>query len=534
MPTERRPEIQGGATRQSRRGLWFLFALLLTVYLLSAKGFSEVGDAETYFALAQNLVERGRVDLPPEAGLGSRIADSPTGVFTGPDGCLYVHFGLGYPLLEVPFYLLGRALVALLDSSSHAGLAQLAPRAAVSLCGPLLTAVTAVLVALLLLHLRLGLRPALAGGLLFGLGTMAWPYTKLGFYEPFLALCATTAVWTAVAYEKTGRWGWPLLCGFVLGWGLAAKVAFGQILPVLAIYILMAALRRNPATRIRQLALATLAGLAGLVPWLLLMGWYNALRTGSVLDFGYRAGLFGLDFSPQHFLSNLYAYTLGPGQGLFVYNPLLLLVLAAPLGLAPRGPRLLLGICALVGFILQVAWTQFDIWPWGPRYLLPFVPLLAVLATEGLIRCRHRPAGRAAATVLAAASVLVQLLAICAPYGRHLQRVVEGAGSTRAIVFDWRHFPLAGQAESLLNSALTPLSLAESGLAQGRTTEEFRRALRETPDFWWAYAWRLGAPWPWLLAGVLSLLGVALGSALGLRRVWQPSPKGGDDHGRSG
>jgi len=381
-----------------------------------------------------------------------------------------------------------------------------------------------VLVVLLLLRLRVRLRPALAGGLLFGLGTMAWPYAKLGFYEPLLAFCAAAAVWAAVAYGESGHWGWPLLCGFALGWGLATKVAFGQILPIVAVYVLAVAVRRRPVAPTRQLIAAALAGAAGMLPWLLLMAWYNAVRTGSVLDFGYRAGLFVLDFSPRHFLANLYAYTFGPGQGLFVYSPLLLLALAAPLSCPPKGPRLLLATCVLVGLVLQIAWTHFDIWPWGPRYLLPFVPLIAVLAIEGLLRCRGRPLSRAAALVLVGASVFVQLLAISAPYGRHLQRVVDETGSTRNIVFNWRYFPVARQVHSLLNSRLTPLRLADSGLAQGRTTEEFRRALRETPDFWWAYAWRLGAPRPWLLAGVLVLLGVMVASARGLLRLWRPWP----------
>ncbi len=76
-------------------------------------------------------------------------------------------------------------------------------RASTSAAMAFVTALTGVGVYYLLLRLGLLILPSAAGGLLFGLATYAWPYAKIGFYEPFLGLCQVLALLWAMVYKTT-------------------------------------------------------------------------------------------------------------------------------------------------------------------------------------------------------------------------------------------------------------------------------------------------------------------------------------------
>ena len=121
--------------------------------------------------------------------------------------------------------------------------------------------------------------------------------------------------------------------------------------------------------------------LVWLVSGLALHGVLNQLRNGSLTDFGY--GFTGRLPFVHPLLSGLVGSAVHPGRGLFLYAPIVLAALLA----APRlgWPARLL--CFGVPLELVLVSARWYGWHggscWGPRYLVPILPLLvapAVLA----------------------------------------------------------------------------------------------------------------------------------------------------------
>jgi hypothetical protein len=91
-------------------------------------------------------------------------------------------------------------------------------------------------------------------------------------------------------------------------------------------------------------------------------------------------------------------------------------------------------------------------------------------------------------------SILVQMLAVVVPYGAWLHRVRAETGRSDAVIFSLRYWPLRGQIHTLGRVRTDRLDPAASGWETGPASEAFKQGLRESLDFWWYAAWRLGVP----------------------------------------
>lgn len=496
-----------------RRVAWTLFALLATVYLLTGKGFSEILDAEGYYLITRALVEDHEVGVVPELSSAVLRGDEPTR-----NGRAFLHFGIGYPIFQIPFYVAGR-VVGELATAVFPRLRvyrRFFPRAGVSVAPVVVTALTAVALYYWLLQLGCTLPWSTAGGLLFGLATYAWPYAKIGFYEPFLSLCQTLSLLWAMVWGARRQARWLVLSGFAAAWGVAAKPSLVLLLPVLAVYIM--AVGWEGRGRLRRLTEATVATLLGMLPWVLIMMWYNAERTGAVTNPGYNPGNYMPTRDMSSFLQALYGNAFSPGRAFGLYSPVTVLFVLGLPWFWRKARRELLACVALIGlnyvfFALRGNWATMR--PWGPRYLESLTPLFVLLAVPGMIQWWPRRWARRAMQVLIALSVSVQLLAIAVPYGTWLDRVKEETGSSFSSVFHWRYSPLWGQIVLIRDMRLTPVEADARELTNGEPSEAFKSALRQSPDFWFAYAYRLGLPMAPVVAGMVLL--VVLGAVFALR-----------------
>jgi hypothetical protein len=128
---------------------------------------------------------------------------------------------------------------------------------------------------------------------------------------------------------------------------------------------------------------------------------YNFVRTGSpfwpaTASDQYLHGVNALTGSVPH---GLYGLFLSPNRGLFLFSPILLLVFVAAIHARElrRDQRLLLAVygAGAAGYTLLISkmanWGAFG---WGPRYLLPILPVLFFGAACGAMRLwtRARPA----------------------------------------------------------------------------------------------------------------------------------------------
>jgi hypothetical protein len=206
-----------------------------------------------------------------------------------------------------------------------------------------------------------------------------------------------------------------------------------------------------------------------LMPAVIVTAGYDTVRFGAP----WRTGYFFATFS-HPLAAGLYGLLLSPAAGLFIYVPLLPLAL---IGLFLAMRRLpLLASTALVLLALRIlvyakwyGWAAY--WAWGPRYLVPAMPVLAV----GLIEVCRRWSGlqsgvKAAVALVLAVSGLVQVVGAAigyehaAMFSALLQAhppvlgpgfvVDESLPSTQAVFdpirFDWSLWPIPDAARDLV------------------------------------------------------------------------------------
>ncbi len=387
-----------------------IFLLLTGFYLLTMSGHTYSADEETMLAVTRGLLASGTVAVVVEA-------DAPVSALRpGRDGGRYSPYGVLPSLLALPLQALGGLAAPL-----GAGAADYASRFAVTALNALLTAATAALLAAWALRLlnverraqsveRNAARGATlwagALGLIYGLATFAWPYARTFFSEPLAALLIMLAAERAhfanakckMQNAKRGAEngaghaegnGWADACrralfisGLACGLLLTTRIAAGVVLPVIGLYMLWGCWQAwRSGSSFACCILHFAFWLLGLLPGLALLGWYNLARFGTLLASGYASegSLFTTPLAV-----GLYGLLLSPGKSVLLYAPPLLLALPGAWALWRRGERgvvlLALGLF-LSHLLLYARWGEWQGGGvWGPRFLLPVVAPLLLLA----------------------------------------------------------------------------------------------------------------------------------------------------------
>lgn len=283
----------------------------------------------------------------------------------GRDGRWHSVYGPAQSLAAVPLYLLGR-----LAAGGESGDRRIALVRWICAFNPLLTAGTAALLAWWVMALGTGRRAAVGASLGFLATTLAWPYAKTFLSEPLSALCLLVA---AVAWWAGRERPGPLA---VAGGALAAAVLVRPHNVVLAPVLAVAVARRPRAARDLAILLAPVAAAVG---WWLV---YNRARFGAPLDFGYLPEVRS-DFALRNLPEGLLGQLLSPGRGLLFYAPTVVLIWWGWPALRRRDARLarvLLALVAVQALFYSLRSVWWGNWCWGPRYFVPVLPLLAVLA----------------------------------------------------------------------------------------------------------------------------------------------------------
>lgn len=381
----------------------------------------------------------------------------------------YSNYGLGLSLLIAPMVALGHLLVG-------------STTALLSLFQPLVTAATVATFWLLLRELGIGRRRALWIAWLFAFGTLAWHYAGVLFSEPMITLCVTVALLGLLRFRQTARLSDALLAGAATGIAVVTRVdsVLLVLLPVAAYFLAVVARpERRRATEGAmpfdwpRVAKPVVVFLLPIVISAAIDLWYNWARYGSPLRAGYSAE--GVAFS-YPLLKGLYGLLLSPGAGLFVFVPVLVMALIGFPALSRRWPMEAALVAAIIGvrIVFYAGWFAWDGGvTWGPRYLIPVVPLLMIglgfLPMTGW---------RAVLTwITGAASVGIQLLgqmvwfitwfgsatAELAPRAGLPQCGTCGSSSIVAVErlkeimdFDWHYSPLVGQLRILLEHGAHP------------------------------------------------------------------------------
>lgn len=384
-----------------RYGMTAVWALLVTVFTLSHSGKFHIVDEVSLFALTESVALRGALDTNTIAW--TQWVNSPgevLGAF-GEDGTVYSKKGPAPALLAVPWYWLLR-MVAHWDISI--GLLQ-----GTLLWNVFVTAATALLLWAMALRLGYGDRTGAALALLFGFGTIAWPYANQFFGEPlsaFALLLTFLGLQTWLyALDRRRAIGWMVAAGVGAGLALATVTAHALLIGLLAVYGLgmpwwdawqRAKRTGEPLRSPDGWIVGAIAFGAPLVIAGGLLLWYNLARFGSPFDTGYHFDQ-GEGFSTPLW-QGLWGLLVSPYRGFFWFTPLFIASLVALPGFVRRHPReaAVSGAMSVVLILLySLWWMWWGGFAWGPRFLVPLAPfwvLWLAPVVEGMVA---QPRGRA-------------------------------------------------------------------------------------------------------------------------------------------
>lgn len=374
-----------------------VFLLLLSVYLVTYSGRIHSVD-EAYIVAVTASLGKARLDVNQVAFYQPSFSQVAQIGVTGPDGDTFCKKGPAVSLLAFPFFW-GLGLLPGVGAVHAAHLTSAA-----------VTALTGSVLYLYLTGLGFSRRASVASSLLWGTGTLAWPYARMLFAEPVGALGLAVALYAAALFRRRPETWVAFLAGFGTGSIVLAIPSTAPLLPVLVGPLLPLLWNRDHATRRKLLQ----GGIGGVTVPLLVMFAYNALRFGTPLDTGYRFSL--ADLRPP--LTGIVGLLFTPARGLVFYSPLVLLAVPGYIrGWRRHRTDFAISLSLLGSFLLFYgAWVIWHGgWSWGPRYLVPVLPALSGPIAWTLENFRSLSA-RLLISLVVAVSLLVQMVGAAANY----------------------------------------------------------------------------------------------------------------------
>jgi len=487
---------------KDRSTAFLIFGFLLACYMLTFTGLIDSSDGLSTFATTENLVRRGAFDSNQLLWMGNQQGN------IGPDGNLYTRKGLGMVVLAAPLVWIAKVWPSI--GLVHAAM----------LLNPLLTAWTGALI--FRTGRRLGWSRALsiAAALIFGLFTMAWPYTQTFFSDPVSSWGLFAAAYGLVAYAQSGRKRY--LFGAGVAWGVAylARTINLMTLPIymIGLWLVLPALVRHAGetagARLRRafwsywrpvVTFAIPVVFSGLVSL-----WWNWARFGSIWDTGYVE----TETFSANWLFGLFGLTIGPARGVIWYSPLLLLAIPGTFWFWHHQRRILVLTLALVAVYFAV-YAKWYMWhggySWGARFIAPTLPFLSLLAAPGwkMLMSDRKLGwfGVGVGALLLVASFVVQVLGLLIPYGLVQEQLAQLVT------------PLFAD-ETFVNPRYSPLLMQWSLLE--------RSSIHLA---WWrGHAWPDAVDW---LPLVISLIGVLIGAVFLIQQMRSMQRDDVDDRARN-
>jgi len=373
----------------------------------------------------------------------------------------YAYFGLAVSLLLVPFFWLGQLI---LENGSRF----------IILYEPAVTALAVGGLYYLARDLGASYRRSLAISMAYAFGSLAWYYSTTIFTEPLIAASMIGGLLWMRIFRRDGRERWLLIAGTAVGLTVLARWDSALLVAVpFSVYALHLVLRRSSTLGKRVTALMMYG--APIAAVLVVNLWYDWLRYGNPVDLGPYAKAGG-DFSTP-LLTGIFGLLFSPGNGLVIYVPLLVIAAISFTGFWRRWrpEAALIILLLLLRLAFYARWSYWDGREWGPRFLVPLLPLLMVT----LIALPGWRWSRLAAVVLAGGGVAIEVLGQLVPFDTivwprtaplvvstlHLQdasgstclcsRLIDQAAAN-AMDFDARFAPLVRQTVLLRQGVADP------------------------------------------------------------------------------
>ena len=386
--------------------------ILLTVFFLYslANPGNIPSDTEVRWSVARQIVYRGSLSL--EEPLETR------NYAIGRDGRRYCFWGLGQTVFFLPFA--GSALMAERLLGIEPYTADLIGQfLATMFFFPLAGAGVVWILYLVVIQAGYHRRTAIFTAMVLAIATMHFHYsvstqeqTQVAFF-----LLASLLFFIKNRQKESFLYAW-LMC-VMMGFSLLYRLS--SLLIVLPIYIAAAGeeiyrgQKGERGTKIRKWLVAGILGVGGFV---ILIGWYNYVRFGSIFETGYQLGMVTAIGGHSMFESlpwrTLPAILFSPGKSILLYNPILLLLPFCIWSFWRR--HRVLAWCMLFAvagnLLLSSLYTTWaGDYAWSVRYqepILPFLVLpLASLFNRNLSNLAHK-----CVLSLIVVSIVIQLASV--------------------------------------------------------------------------------------------------------------------------
>ncbi len=399
MSTEKRK----GTVKKRRiaTGVW-IFALFFLLFFLGTR-YNLDGYELEYVLSAMNIYHGGGPELAPG------FNDCPGIESTSIERPVYPRQNFLQSYLSVPFYALGAVLFGELPTiagQDNYWRLPWGPVLTVSFLNPLLSAGIVILVMFMVRLYGFSRMESYRLAVLFGLSTMIWPYAGMGM-EVIQTFFLTLTLFFAVYFHRSGKfWHLAMASLAIILLLNTKKSSFVFVVPVV-IYLGIAIKAKFNLRKRFIIPLMILVSLIGL-----------GFLTGS-LYMKFRADprfydhiMTKITIGGPSIFDFIYGLAISPGEGLFIFNPILILAIPA-WGLFYRKHRAdaLFFTGVILIFLIALARVPYVLMDeeWGPRYLHAILPILFVAGAAGILK-RRIGVKRAAVITLIVISILIQAL----------------------------------------------------------------------------------------------------------------------------
>lgn len=401
----------------------YLALFFLCSYILIDNGRFGGDGLENYFT-AESIVLDGNLKIHNKPFAVAQMRDEARGVQDAA-GNYYSPYGIGMPLLLVPFYVVGHLLSRIVHGVPHDYLTQFA----VSWSNAVLTALCALALFAYLRRLKFSLRTSFLATLCFGFCTIVPVYVRSGFSEPAIALCLMLMLLCVQAFEQKPRARLMAGLGSIMGYAVLIKTSALLYLPLVAAFLIYKSASLPTFKKKAQCAVAFLIPLSCSAIIYFFTRPPAVAGESTLVQPLREVASYGVS---ERFLQlkGFFYYLFSPGKGFFFYNVPLALGFLGIRGIVQRDRRqaIYLLLVILSTFIFySYRLNRGSLFSWGPRYLYVTIPLWCVFVAEFIERAGGR-AFRAAIATMMWTGFLVQLPCLCISFSNYLFFLKEKIG----------------------------------------------------------------------------------------------------------